>query len=59
MQAAATRGGRRYDRGLSERTLSIVAPAFNEERRIGALLERVAEAGDAVGEPRPGCGCWS
>ena len=37
-----------YDRRLSERTLSIVAPAFNEERRIRALLERVAEAGDAV-----------
>jgi dolichyl-phosphate beta-glucosyltransferase len=33
---------------LGERTLSIVAPAYNEERRIGALLARVAEAGDEV-----------
>ena len=33
---------------MSERTLSIVAPAFDEETRIGALLERVAEVGDSV-----------
>jgi dolichyl-phosphate beta-glucosyltransferase len=35
-----------YDRYLDERSLSIVVPAFDEERRIGALLETVAGRGD-------------
>jgi dolichyl-phosphate beta-glucosyltransferase len=35
-----------YDRHLDERSLSIVVPAFDEERRIAALLETVVERGD-------------
>ena len=38
----------RYDRGLDGRSLSIVVPAFDEERRIGALLEALAGHGDRV-----------
>src|SRR5215217_7063854 len=40
--------GRQYDRALSDRTLSIVAPAYDEERRIGGFLDRVAAEGDAA-----------